>query len=128
MDTAGFEAQVAKYFKQFDVPFTLVFNETELSSLMPRDGLVLIHAYWSGYSIQNMFRILKAIQNRGAPFPAVVIADIDGLKPEEVISLMGRPAQGYAEGVILRNGLKITAHTRSHEFEPFLATIAEIEW
>jgi hypothetical protein len=128
MDIAGFDAQVAEYFEQFAVPFTLARSGNELGSHFPRDGVVLIHACWSGYSIQNMFRILQTIQVKGAPFPTVLIADIDGLKPEEMTSLMGSPAQGHAEGVIFRNGLKVAAHTRSHELEPFLATLAEIKW
>ena len=123
-DFYGFKAQVAKYFDQFCIPYSLVRTEHDLQEALPQNGIVLIHAAWSGYSIGNMFRILKAIQERGSPFPELVLADIDGLPPETMIRLLGRPAQGYAEGVVLLDGAVVAVHSRSAELEPFLAAIS----
>lgn len=122
-DSFGFVEHVHRYFDQFEVPFKLAFNEDELRVLMPRDGIVLIHASWSGYSIRNMFRILKTIKDRGERYSEVVIVDIDGLTPETSLSLIGRPAQGYAEGALTRDGQVVSVHAFSHQFEGFLAAL-----
>jgi hypothetical protein len=123
MDEFGFKAQADEYFKRFHVPYKLAFNEDDLRALFPRDGVFLIHASWSSYSIQNMFRIMKTIQERGQPYPEIVIADIDGLLPETIVSLIGKSAHGYAEGVILVNGKVKAVHTSTAELESFIEAL-----
>jgi hypothetical protein len=123
MDEFGFTAQVFEYFKRFEVPYKLALNEDDLRTQLPRDGMLLIHASWSSYSLQNMFKILKSIRERGQQYPEIVIADIDGLSSESMVTLIGRSAQGYAEGALLIQGTVAAVHTCAAELESFLEVL-----
>jgi len=123
MDEFGFTSQVVEYFNRFEVAYKLALNEDDLRTQLPRDGVLLIHASWSSYSLQNMFRIFMSIQERGQPYPEIVIADIDGLSSETMVTLIGRSAQGYAEGAILLHGNVVAVHTCAAELDSFIEVL-----
>lgn len=123
-DSYGLKAHAEEYFARFNVPFKLALNDIELRAFMPTNGVVLIHAPWSGYSLQNMFRVLKLIQSLGKPYEELVIADIDGLSIETIRTLLGGPAHGFAEGILVRGGNIKAIHAKRDHFEAFMIAIS----
>ncbi len=100
-----------------------ITSKAELDGLHFRDGLILFHAEWSGYSYENMSAILTAMETHGPNGQAVAICWHDGFNPEEEIGTLGAICHGYAESVLLSDG-RIVAHDyRKPDFEPFLQAI-----
>ncbi len=120
----GFIDGVRRLFSNPDLLILPITDAAALAELHLDDGVILFHAPWSGYSISNIARTLKAMRTSQWK-PRVAICWCDAFSPEETVAAIGALCHGYGEGVVIRNKHTLAYHYKSYDFERFLQCIRE---
>ncbi len=125
MDKEHFLADVKTRYSNHGLPIAAVADASALNLQHIKDGVILFHSPWSGYSTMNIARVLLAIQTSQWEPKSIAICWSDGFSPEETIAAIGAGCHGYGEGVVIRSGHAVAHHYRSLDFEGFLQCIRE---
>ncbi len=77
-------------------------NQFDLKEI--KNGLIAIHAKWSGSSVMYGKIILKIVDESPRTDCDILILDIDKLNPDQQTNYLGFFSRGYFEGVWIENG------------------------
>lgn len=83
------------------------------------NGVVLIHAQWSGPSVSYLKTVLQILSSSIRIDFDIIILDIDKLSTEEQKAYLGFFSHGYLEGVLIENSEIVSRNEYGKGIESF---------